>query len=263
MTLRPRVIPCLLLDRNRLVKTRRFTDPAYVGDPINAVRIFNDKEADELVILDITAGSSGRSIDPEFLGKVGSEAFMPVAYGGGIRNVADCRAVLSAGIEKVVLNNALFTNPGLIEEVATQFGSQAVTASIDIKRSSLRRRFGVYDHVKRRVRTDIDPVEWCRSLVARGAGELLVTSVDREGTLEGGDVHLIRRIATSVDVPVVAQGGVGSVQHISDLLSAGASAVACGTFFVLRGPHRAVLLSYISPQERVTLATSGSAGVDS
>jgi cyclase len=243
--LRTRVIPCLLLQRGRLVKTIRFKDPTYVGDPLNAIRIFNDKEVDELMILDITASREGRSPAFDLIRDFAGECFMPVSYGGGIRSVQDAHRILALGVEKVVINTMALREPGLISEASRQFGAQAVVVSIDARK----RLLGGYEVVTAggTEHSGFEPASHARRMVELGAGEILINSVDRDGTRDGYDVALVRRVADAVPVPIIACGGAGTLQHLSEVVTAGhASAVAAGSMFVFHGKHRAVLISYPS-----------------
>jgi cyclase len=245
--LRTRVIPCLLLKGRGLVKTVKFTDPKYVGDPINAVKIFNEKEVDELMLLDITATEERREPNFQLIEEIAEEAFMPMAYGGGIRSMDHIRRILKLGVEKVVLNQAALAQPELVTEAAAEFGAQAVVVSIDAKRKLL----GGYQVVGLRARqsTGLNPLQFAQQVQALGAGEILLNSVDRDGTMDGMDLKLVREVASGVTVPLVATGGVGSLQHIVQAKDAGASGVAAGSFFVFQGPHRAVLISYPTYKE--------------
>lgn len=240
--LRTRVIPCLLLKGRGLVKTVKFADPKYVGDPMNAVKIFNEKEVDELMLLDITASEEGRGPDFQLIEEIAEECFMPVAYGGGITSMDHIRRILKLGVEKVVLNRAALERPELVTEAAREFGAQAVVVSIDVKRKLL----GGWQVVGDRGRkgTGRDPVKFALEAQALGAGEILLNAVDRDGTRDGMDLKLIGEVAARLSVPLVAVGGVGSMQHIVQARDAGASAIAAGSFFVFQGPHRAVLISY-------------------
>jgi cyclase len=240
--LQARVIPTLLLRNGGLVKTTQFKDPRYVGDPINAVRIFNDKEVDELIFLDI--GATPTATDPNFdlLADIASEAFMPFGYGGGITTLDQVKRLVALGIEKVVLNTAAAENPRLVEQAVRVAGSSSVVVSIDVRRSFL----GKYGVAVRggQVATGREPVEYARAMEQLGAGELLLQSIDREGTQSGYELELIQRVAAAVTVPVVASGGAGSMQHFRQAVEAGASAAAAGSYFVFHGKHRAVLITY-------------------
>ena len=240
----PRLIPALLFSKSRggLVKTRRFKDAKYVGDPINAVRIFNEKEVDELLVLDIDASREGRGPDLETAEQLASECFMPLCYGGGIRTFEDARALFSLGVEKVAIQSAVLQDASILRKIADHAGEQAVVASVDVSkdwlgRYRLRTPPGVTSSVN-------DWREAIRLAVTNGAGEVLLTSVEREGTLQGMDLELIREAAALVDVPLIANGGAGSLADVRGAVEAGASAVAAGAFFVFYGPHRAVLITY-------------------
>jgi len=245
--LQTRAIPCLLLKGRGFVKTVQFKDPKYLGDPINIVRLFNDKEADELIVLDITATVERKPPQFDFLANLTSECFMPLCYGGGIRSLDDIRTLLSIGIEKVSINTAAVESPELISRAADAFGSQAIVASIDVKRSWLGAS-KVYTPSARR-KTPLDPAALAKEMDRRGAGEILLTSVDRDGTMKGYDLDLIRTVTEGISVPVVVSGGAGSTKHFSEAIAAGASAVAAGSLFVYVGPHRAVLINYPTTSE--------------
>jgi cyclase len=241
--LRTRIIPCLLLRDRGLVKSVRFKDPTYVGDPVNVVRIFNDKEVDELILLDITRTTSGKPINFDLVGEIASECFMPVAYGGGIRTMDDIQKLFALGVEKVVLNTAAVTNIALVTEAARRYGAQSIVVALDVRRT----RFGgyrVYSHCGT-TKTALDPVRHARDVVEAGAGEVLVNSIDRDGTGSGYDLDLIRSVTAAVRVPVVASGGAGRLEDFAAAVAeGGASAVAAGSMFVFHGKHRAVLVSY-------------------
>lgn len=238
----PRVIPCLLLKGTGLVKTVRFADPKYVGDVINAVKIFNDKEVDEIILLDIEAHSGRGRIEWDLVNKTASEAFMPMCYGGGVTSIDEIKRLFRAGCEKVSINTAAFENPRLLESAARAFGSQSIVAGIDVKKDFLG-RYRVVSHGGEKKQAK-DVVEWARAVERAGAGEILLNSVDRDGTQSGYDLELVKQVANAVSVPVIACGGAGKVQHFADAIASGASAVAAGSLFVFRGPHRAVLITY-------------------
>jgi cyclase len=243
--LRTRVIPCLLLRGEGLVKTIRFKDPTYVGDPINAIRIFNDKEVDELMFLDISASREGRGPSLQIIRDFASECFMPVGYGGGIRSLADAREVLALGIEKIVVNTMVLQQPEIISELAREFGAQAVVVSIDARKKML----GGYEVMGKggTVGTGLKPVELAKRAVELGAGEILINSIDRDGTQTGYDLALVRSVADAVSVPVIACGGAGKLEDFRQGVEEGhASALAAASMFVFHGRHRAVLISYPS-----------------
>lgn len=241
--LRTRVIPALLLRQESLVKTRRFGRFAYIGDPCNTVRIFNELEVDELAFLDITATREGRPPNFSLLADIASECFMPLSYGGGLNRYDDAARVFDIGFEKVVINSFALKRPAFIEEVAAVYGSQAVMASIDVRRSWFgRERIATHGGRKNH---RLDPVAWAVEMEGRGAGEILLTAIDREGTWSGFDIDLIRRVSSAVSIPVIAQGGAGGV---ADLVRAvkegGASSVAVGSMVVFQKPGCGVLVSF-------------------
>lgn len=243
----PRVIPSLLLKDRGLVKTVRFKEPTYVGDPINAVKIFNDKEVDELLLLDIGATNERRRPAFDLIEQIASEAFMPLGYGGGIRSLEDIATLLRLGIEKVVVNSFAVEDPAFVRAAAARFGSQSIVVSIDV----VKPLFGGYKvctHGGRR-KTTHEPAAFAASMQQLGAGEILLTSIDRDGTMAGFDLELVRQVSQSVSVPVVACGGAASLADLSRAIAAGASAVSAGSMFVFHGRHRAVLISYPSASE--------------
>jgi imidazole glycerol-phosphate synthase subunit HisF len=246
-----RVIPSLLLLNEGLVKTVRFKDPKYVGDPINAVRIFNDKGVDELMFLDI--GPNTRANGPNFklLERIASEAFMPFGYGGGVTTIEQVRRLYALGIEKVVLNTAVAANPHLVEEVAAQAGSTGVVVSIDVSRNWLGRASVSVKGATHDTRQD--PIAYAQHAEKLGAGEILLNSVQRDGTMEGYDLELIRAVSSAVTIPVVALGGAGGLADFRAAVTNGASAVAAGSFFIFHGKHRAVLITYPSREECETV----------
>ncbi len=251
--LRPRVIPCLLVSNNGLVKTTRFSHPAYVGDPNNAIRIFNEKEVDELIVLDIEASKTRGGPNLRLIEEFAGECYMPVTYGGGIRSVSDAADVLSLGVEKVSLQSGVIETPTLITDIASRFGSQAVVASVDVVSAGKGR-----PKVRRYSQLRQQPpwLSWLKTLQDRGAGEILLTDVDREGTQAGINTNLIQQASSAVQVPLIAHGGVASLSDIQSAINAGASAVAAGSFFVFYGPHRAVLISYLSSADFEYLGTT-------
>ena len=240
--LRTRVIPCLLLKGQGLVKTVQFKNPVYVGDPINAVRIFNDKEVDELVFLDITATIEKRPPQFDLIADIATECFMPFGIGGGIHDIETASRLLKMGSEKVVFNTSA-TNLEIISEAAEVCGSQSVVVSMDVKKS----RFGGYQVFTQsgHHNTKKDPVEFAKAVEQAGAGEIFLNSIDRDGTYQGYDIQLIRSVSSSVEIPVVACGGAGKLSDFQDaVVNGGASAVSAGSLFVFHGPHKAVLINY-------------------
>jgi cyclase len=240
--LKIRVIPTLLLRESGLVKGSQFKNHKYVGDPINAVKIFNDKEVDELIFLDIAAGQENRSPNFDLLKDIVSQAFMPFGYGGGIKEIKDIESLFRIGIEKVIINTAAFFNISIINEASSLAGSQSIIVSIDVKKNL----FGKYQVFVRSgaFNTKQDPVEYAKRLEEAGAGEIIICSIDKEGTDMGYDLELIHQLSSVLSIPVVASGGAGSLLDFKAAVSSGASAVAAGNMFVFHGKHKAVLLTY-------------------
>ena len=249
---RARVIPVLLLKNLGLVKTVKFNKHRYIGDPINAVKIFNDKKADELVFLDINASKENRLISLEFVHKVGDEANMPFAVGGGIKTIQDIRSILENGAENVVINTAAFENPEFIKEAVDAFGSSTIVVCIDVKKNFYGKYQLVYKHGDKKAKED--PVEFAKKMEEYGAGEIVIQSVDRDGTYEGYDFDLIKSISENINIPIVALGGAKDYSDFSKAVNYSfASAVAAGSLFVYHGPRKAVLINYPSPEELVNL----------
>jgi imidazole glycerol-phosphate synthase subunit HisF len=249
--LRHRVIPCLLLHEGGLVKTQKFSDAKYVGDPINAIRIFNEKEVDELLVLDIDASREGRGPNFDVIAELAGECFMPLAYGGGITSADQVQKLLALGVEKVSIQTAALRDLGLVTEIARRYGSQAVVIAIDVKKNLIGQH-KLYAAAAGKT-VSASWLEFLKRAVDAGAGEVLVNSVDRDGTMSGMDIALIREAAAACTVPLIASGGVGSVADIKAAVVAGASAVAAGAFFVYYGKHRAVLITYPRYEELVEL----------
>ncbi|MBZ0183565.1 MAG: AglZ/HisF2 family acetamidino modification protein [Melioribacteraceae bacterium] len=242
---RPRVIPVLLLKNLGLVKSIKFKNHRYIGDPINAVKIFNDKKADELVFLDITASSENRLISLDFVNKVGDEANMPFGVGGGIKSIQDIRKVLENGAEKVVLNTIACEKPSFIKEAADTFGASTIVVCLDVKKNLFGKHEVVFMNSKKKLKENV--IEFAQKVADYGAGEIIVQSVDRDGTYEGYDIELIKKVSEAVTIPVVALGGAKEYGDFSVAAKEGfASAVAAGSLFVYHGPRRAVLINFPS-----------------
>ncbi len=241
--LRTRVIPCLLLKNKSLVKTKKFKEYNYIGDPVNTVRIFNELEVDELMFLDIFASKENRSINFKILQDIANECFMPLSYGGNVNNLDDVKKIFSIGFEKIIINSNAFNNLKLIEEISKYFGAQSVVGSIDIKKSFWGEQKMYSHHGTKRQNKNI--IEWAKDLESSGIGELLITSVDREGSFDGYDIELIKSITGNVRVPVIANGGCGSVEHISEVVNkANASACAVGSMVVYQKKGMGVLVNF-------------------
>jgi cyclase len=245
---RPRLIPVLLLQNKGLVKSVRFKNHRYIGDPINAVRIFNDLKADELVFIDILATKERRTISVDFIKNVGEEANMPFSAGGGIRTLEDIRKILEAGAEKVILNTIAGENPGFIREAADTFGSSTIAVCIDIKND-----FWNKERVWIKAGTKalhLIPELFAKQMEETGAGEIIIQSIDNDGTMKGYNINLVKKIAESVTIPVVALGGAGNLDHmiyLNTLVSL--NGLAAGSMFVYHGERRAVLVNYPERQE--------------
>lgn len=245
--LRTRVIPSLLIKNGDLVKGSQFKDHRYVGDPINLVRIFNEKEVDELLFLDISATIRGE-INYEIIKDIASEAFMPFSYGGGIREVAQIEKLFKIGVEKVVLNSFAHQNPELIKDAVKVAGSQSIVLSMDVKKTL----WGTYEVFTRnaKTRTKFNPTDYAKKMQELGVGEIILCSVDREGTGKGYDLKLLKSVSSMLDIPVVASGGAGRLDDFRQAVSSGmASAVAAGDMFIFYGKHKAVLANYPSNAE--------------
>lgn len=241
--LRTRVIPVLLLQEGGLVKGQQFKNHKYVGDPINAVKIFNEKEVDELVFLDISATDENREPDFDLIADIAGEAFMPFAYGGGVKTVEQVERLFSIGVEKAVVNTAAFLNPDMVKEAVKVAGSQSIVVSMDVKKSL----FGSYEVYANngKTKTKFEPVTYAKKMQDLGVGELILSSIDREGTGKGYDIKLLEMVSKSVDIPVVGLGGAGCLQDLADAKNlTDVSGLAAGDLFVFHGKHRAVLITY-------------------
>jgi imidazole glycerol-phosphate synthase subunit HisF len=243
MTIYNRVIPVLLLMGNGIYKTVRFESPKYIGDPINAVKIFNEKEVDELILIDIIATSDSRKINYDLINNIASEAFMPICYGGGINRIDQINKLLKIGIEKVSINTQAINDISFIKDSAENFGSSTIVVSIDI-RKNIFGKFMVYTN-RGTKNTGLDPIEFANDLENMGAGELLITSINQEGTLKGYEINILKKITEQVGIPVIANGGGGGLKDMNKVISeANVSAVSAGSMFVYYGKHKAVLINY-------------------
>ncbi len=240
-----RVIVCLTLMGSGLYRTVGFRRPKYVGDPVNTVKLFNDQKVDELLFLDATPTSEWSDERFEIAREVAGEAFMPMGYGGKLRDINRISQVFEAGFEKVVLNTATVENSDLVRQAVEIFGGQSIVGAIDVNISLLNRRPTVYINCGKK-RMKLDPVDHGRRLAADGVGEIMIRSIPCDGTMTGYDCELTRRIAEAVHVPVIAVGGAGKMVHFKTAVEHGAHAVAAGSMFVYQGPHRAVLVQYPS-----------------
>jgi len=241
---RTRVIPVLLIHRGGVYKTQKFKKPKYIGDPINTIRLFNDLEVDEIIVLDIDSSKDCAAPNLEMIQELANEAFMPFSYGGGIQAVEQAREILQCGIEKIILNHSVQEDRSLIRDCAMVFGSQSVVAAVDYKK----RVYGGYqcfDHVNKRCLNN-SVVTAAVSLEKEGAGELFINSVDKDGMMSGLDIKVIEQVSRSVNVPLIACGGASTLEHLREAENAGASAIAAGSMFVYYGKQHGVLINYPS-----------------
>lgn len=251
-----RIIPCLLLRNNGLVKTVKFKEATYLGDPINTIKIFNEKEVDEIVFLDIDATKNSKEPNYDLISIISSECFMPFSYGGGIKTVQQIEKIIKSGGEKVIINSAAHLNKNLLKEAANYFGSSTIVVSIDYRKDFLR-GYNVYINGGRQS-TGINPVEYAIRAESEGAGEILLTSIEKDGTMTGYDIEMTRQVAESVSIPVVACGGAGKLEDFKSVVIDGkASAAAAGSFFVFHGKRKAVLITYPSYAEISALFNDG------
>lgn len=242
-----RLIPCLLISEGDMVKTRRFRKPVYIGDPVNTARIYNDKEVDELIVIDITCSRNKTEPNYKIIKELASECFMPLCYGGGITNMKTVDRLFSLGVEKICIQEAFFEQQDFIREIIQKYGSQSLVISLDIKKNIFGEK-KLYRSGSNK-RSKLSYRDFVAKVAESGAGELLLCSVDHEGEMSGLDYELIKEIKEMINIPLIVTGGVGNIEHIANGFKAGANAVAVGSFFVFKGPLRGVLISYPSPEE--------------
>ena len=249
---RPRIIPCLLLKNSGLVKTVKFKKPRYIGDPMNAIRIFNKKKADELIFLDIQATKEQRCINIDLVKEIGEECMMPFAVGGGIKSINDIEPLFKAGAEKIVINSALDNNPSLIKMASDHFGRQSITVSIDVKKKIFG-NFSVYaKNGTKLINAKLDSI--LKKIEDYGAGEIFINSIDKDGTYSGYDINLIKAISNQVNIPVIACGGASGLNDLRAVcIDGGASAAAAGSIFVYHGRKRAVLINYPTKEQKIKI----------
>ncbi len=241
--LRKRIIPCLLLHKGGLYKTERFRKPTYIGDPINAIKIFNEKEVDELMFLDIDATVEKREPNYPLIENIASECFMPLCYGGGIKNIEQMKKIYALGVEKISISSQAVINPNLIQESAKVFGRQSVLATIDVKRNIWGKQRVFINRGKKN--TKLDPLELIKQLEKMGLGEVVINSIDNDGVMDGYDIALLTKVKCNTGIPVIALGGAGKLSHIQEVFELSrVDAAACGSFFVYQGPLKGVLISY-------------------
>ncbi len=252
--LRPRIIPCLLVKDGGLVKTTNFANAKYVGDPINAVRIFNEKEVDELVVVDIDATVHNREPDYRLIKNLAAECRMPLCYGGGVKTIEQIQKIIGLGVEKVALGSVAVSNPKLISEAAERIGSQSIVVVMDVRNKGLLgNKYRLFTHNGTKA-CDLDPAVFASKVEALGAGEVLVNSIDRDGMQDGYDLGLVTAVRASTSLPLTVLGGAGSLAHISELIGKfGTIGAAAGSLFVFKGKYRAVLISYPGAAEKEKL----------
>jgi cyclase len=254
--LRPRIIPCLLIKNGGLVKTVKFSTPKYVGDPINAVKIFNEKEVDELIVLNIDATTSGEPPDFKMIENLAAECRMPLCYGGGIKTVEQAKTIIGLGVEKVALSSAIAKDPTLITRIAEEIGSQSVVVVLDIKKCMSGSKYEVWTH-NAKVNTGKCPVEFSQEIVKLGAGEIVLNSIDNDGVMKGYDLTLVKKVRDKVTVPMTIIGGAGSLNDMGNLISQfGIIGAAAGSLFVFKGVYKAVLINYPNSVEKDNLIRS-------
>ncbi len=250
--LRSRIIPCLLIHNNGLVKTVKFKEPKYVGDPLNAVKIFNEKEVDELMVIDIDATVRNEEPNFELIKKLALECRMPFCYGGGVKNTEQAKKIIGLGAEKVAISSAAISSPTIIKDFAKVVGSQSVVVVVDVKRKLLGNyEINVHNAKKQ---TGINPIEFVKLVEKFGAGEIVINSIDEDGVMKGYDYKIINKIRDNISIPITALGGAGTLEDIKDLISVHKTiGAAAGSLFVFKGVYKAVLINYPDYKERISL----------
>ena len=240
--IKPRIIPCLLLDNQDLVKTIKFSKKKYIGDPLNTLRIFNELEADELIILDIYASKNNKEPDFDFIKEIVSEAFMPLAVGGGIKSLDHASKLINLGVEKVIINTSVLNSFDLIESISNKFGSQSVIISIDFKKSFFG-NYHIYNHVSKK-KLNIDISNYIKQAIEKGAGECFFNLVDKDGMCNGYDVDFIKQFSKKISTPIIVCGGANKMEDFKYAIESGADACAAGSMFIYKGNHKAVMINY-------------------
>jgi len=249
----PRIIPCLLVHNKGLVKTEKFKNPKYVGDPINAVKIFNEKEVDELIVLDIDASSRNLEPDYKMIENLAVECRMPFCYGGGIKTLEQAQRIFSLGVEKIAISSIAIENPPIVTAMANQVGNQSVVIVMDVKKKSFSNKYEIWTYNGTK-NTGLNPVDFAIEMEKLGAGEIVVNSIDNDGTMKGYDLSLIQSVRDAVNIPVTVLGGAGSLSDISAVIKKhGIIGIAAGSLFVFKGKYRAVLINYPNPSEKEIL----------
>ena len=245
--LRSRIIPCLLLHDSGLVKTRQFKEPKYVGDPLNAVKIFNEKAVDELMFIDIDASAHGRGPNLALLKSLAVESRMPLCYGGGVTSAEMAAQIIALGFEKVSISAAALARPQLIREIAEAVGTQSVVVTLDVRKNKFLPGYTVYSH-NGREKSKVNLIDFCKQAAELGAGEIVLNSIDRDGEMAGYDIDLVKSVRNVVSIPLTVLGGAGQIEHMQELIdTVGLIGAAAGSMFVFKGPYRAVLINYARP----------------
>lgn len=253
--LRPRIIPCLLVKNGGLVKTLKFAQPKYVGDPINAVKIFNEKEVDELIVLDIDASVQNREPDYGMIRNLAAECRMPLCYGGGVKSVEQVERIISLGVEKVAMSSAAISNPGIVSKASEVVGSQSIVVVMDVKKNGHGCNYEMWTHNASKP-TGQSPVDFAKQVETLGAGEVVINAIDRDGVMKGYDLDLVNEIREAIRLPITVLGGAGSLKDISALIHTfGIIGAAVGSLFVFKGIYRAVLINYPNRAEKDMLVT--------
>ena len=249
----PRIIPCLLVHKNGLVKTTKFKEPKYVGDPINAVKIFNEKEVDEIIVVDIDATRLNKEPDFKMIENLATECRMPLCYGGGIKTVEQVQRIFSLGVEKIAVSSIAIENPGFITKMAERVGNQSVVVVLDVKKKTLSNKYELYIHNGTKS-TGIDPISFAIEMQMLGAGEIVINSIDQDGVMKGYDLNIINKIRDVITIPLTIMGGAGSIEDIGNVIQQhGIIGVSAGSLFVFKGKFRAVLINYPTIPEKEKL----------
>jgi cyclase len=248
--LRPRIIPCLLIKNGGLVKTVNFTNPKYVGDPINAVKIFNEKEVDELIVLDVDATVLGKEPNYTLIKNIATECRMPLCYGGGVKTIEQVEKIINLGVEKVAISSAAIQTPELISTAASRVGNQSIVVVMDVKKTGLRRRYELF--TKNGLdKTSINPIEFAKKVESLGAGEVVINSIEQDGAMKGYDLDIVKEIRASISLPMTVLGGAASLDDMAGLINEyGVIGASAGSLFVFKGKYRAVLINYPSQAEK-------------
>jgi cyclase len=251
--LNPRIIPCLLVHNRGLVKTTKFKDPKYVGDPLNAVKIFNEKEVDEIIVVDIDASRLSKEPDYKMIENLAIECRMPLCYGGGIKTVEQAQRIFNLGVEKIAISSLAIDSPQLVTSIAERVGNQSVVIVLDVKKQFFGNNYELYIHNGTKS-TGINPISFAKEMQRLGAGEIVVNSIDQDGVMKGYDLNLINKLRDAIHIPMTVLGGAGTYEDIGHLIQQhGIIGAAAGSLFVFKGKYRAVLINYPTPNDKKML----------